>query len=167
VTTYNARTRSVYLPTTTGGWYDFWTGTAAAGGQTVQAAAPFDAIPVYVRAGSIVPLGPELQYAAEKPADPIVVYIYAGADGSFTLYEDQGLTYDYQQGAFSEIPMRWTDATRTLTIDARQGSFSGMLPSRTFELVLVSPTKSVGFSFTPTADRSITYGGTALDVILN
>jgi alpha-D-xyloside xylohydrolase len=167
VTTYNARTRSVYLPTTTGGWYDFWTGTAAAGGRTVQAAAPFDAIPVYVRAGSIVPIGPELQYVAEKPADSIVLYIYAGADGSFTLYEDQGLTYDYQQGAFSEIPMRWTDATRTLTIDARQGSFSGMLPSRTFELVLVAPSKSVGFSFTPTADRSITYSGTALDVVLN
>jgi alpha-D-xyloside xylohydrolase len=167
VTTYNARTRSVYLPTAAGGWYDFWTGTAAAGGQTVQAAAPFDAIPVYVRAGSIVPLGPELQYAAEKSADPIVLYIYAGVDGSFTLYEDQGLTYDYQQGAFSEIPMRWTDSTRTLTIDARQGSFSGMLPSRTFQLVLVSPTKSVGFSFSPTADRSVTYSGTALDVVLN
>jgi alpha-D-xyloside xylohydrolase len=85
VTTYKATTRSVYLPSTTGGWYLFWTGAAAAGGATVNAPAPFDAMPVYVRAGSIVPLGPELQYTGEKPADPITLYIYAGADGSFTL----------------------------------------------------------------------------------
>jgi alpha-D-xyloside xylohydrolase len=167
VTAYNARTRSVYLPNTAGGWYDFWTGTAAAGGRTVQAAAAFDAIPVYVRAGSIVPLGPELQYTGEKPADPIVLYVYSGADGAFTLYEDQGLTYDYEGGAFSEMPMRWTEATRTLSLGARQGSFSGMLASRTFQIILVSPSKAAGFSFTPTADRSITYTGAAMDVVLN
>ncbi|MBN2574009.1 MAG: DUF5110 domain-containing protein [Deltaproteobacteria bacterium] len=164
VTTYNARTRSVYLPSAAGLWYDFWSGKAASGGQTVQAAAPFDAIPVYVRAGAIVPIGPELQYAAEKPADPITLYVYAGADGEFTLYEDQGLTYDYQKGAFAEIPLRWSDATGTLSLGARQGSFSGMLSSRTFEIVLVSSSKAVGFSFTPTADRSVTYTGAALEV---
>ena len=167
VTTYNARMRSVYLPNAAGGWYDFWTGTAAAGARTVQAAAPFDAIPVYVRAGSIVPIGPDLQYTGEKAADPIALYVYAGADGAFTLYEDQGLTNDYQSGAFSEIPLRWTESTRTLSIGARQGTFTGMLASRTFQIILVSPTKAVGFSFTPTADRSVTYTGAAMDLVLN
>ena len=167
VTAYNARTRSVYLPNAAGGWYDFWTGTAAAGGRTVQAAAAFDAIPVHIRAGSIVPIGPELQYTGEKPADPIVLYVYSGADGAFTLYEDQGLTYDYEGGAFAEIPIRWTESTRTLSLGARQGSFSGMLASRTFQIILVSPSKAVGFSFTPTADRSVTYTGAATDIVLN
>jgi alpha-D-xyloside xylohydrolase len=167
VTTYNARTRSVYLPKADGGWYDFWTGKAATGGQTVQAQAAFDSIPVYLRAGSIVPVGPELQYVAEKPADPITLYVYAGADGAFTLYEDQGLTFDYKQGAFAEIPIKWTDATRTLSLGARQGTFTGMLASRTFEVILVSSSKAVGFSFTPTADKSVTYTGAAQDITLN
>jgi alpha-D-xyloside xylohydrolase len=167
VTTYNARNRSVYLPGAGGGWYDFWTGKAAAGAQTVQADAPFDSIPVYVRAGSIVPVGPELQYVAEKPADPLTLYVYAGADGAFTLYEDQGLTYDYQGGAFSEIPLRWTEATHTLSLGARQGSFTGMLASRTVQVILVTAAKATGFSFTPTADRSVTYTGAAMDVVLD
>jgi alpha-D-xyloside xylohydrolase len=167
VTTYNARTRSVYLPTASGGWYDFWTGKAATGGQTVQAQAAFDSIPVYVRAGSIVPIGPDLQYAAEKPADPITLYLYAGADGDFTLYEDQGLTYDYEKGQFSEIGLHWSDASKTLSIGARQGSFTGMLASRTFQVVLVSPAKAVGYSATPTADKTVTYTGAAQDVALN
>jgi alpha-D-xyloside xylohydrolase len=164
VTTYNARTRPVYLPKTAGGWYDFWTGAVAVGGQTVQASAPFDAIPVYVRAGSIVPVGPELQYVAEKPADPITLHVYAGADGAFTLYEDQGLTYDYRKGELSEIPLRWTEATRTLSIGARQGAFPGMLTTRTFQVIVVSASKAVGFSFTPTADKSVSYTGSAQEV---
>jgi alpha-D-xyloside xylohydrolase len=167
VTTYNARTRSVYLPKVDGGWYDFWTGKTMAGGQSVQADAPFDSIPVYLRAGSIVPIGPELQYVAEKPADPITIYVYAGADGAFTLYEDQGLTYDYQQGAFSEIPIEWNDATRTLSIGARQGSFTGMLSSRTFEVIVVSSSNAVGFSFSPTADKTVAYTGSAQEVTLD
>jgi alpha-D-xyloside xylohydrolase len=142
-------------------------GKGSGGRQTVQADAAFDSIPVYVRAGSIVPIGPELQYAAEKAADPITLYVYAGADGAFTLYEDQGLTYDYQQGAFSEIPLRWTDSTHTLSIGARQGTFSGILSSRSFQVVLVSATKAVGFSFTPTADKTVTYTGAAQDVTFN
>ena len=167
VTTYKATSRSVYLPTASGGWYDFWTGKAATGGQTVQADAAFDSMPLYIRAGSIVPVGPELQYAAEKAADPITFYVYAGADGAFTLYEDQGLTYDYQQGAFSEIPLKWSDSTHTLTIGARQGTFTGMMSSRSFQVVLVSATKAVGFSFTPTADKTVTYTGAAQDVTVN
>jgi alpha-D-xyloside xylohydrolase len=166
VTTYQARTRSVYLPTATGGWYDFWTGTAAAGGKTVTADAPLDAMPVHVRAGSIVPFGPELMYTSEKAADPITLFVYAGADGAFTLYEDDGKTFGYEKGEFSKIPLTWTDATKTLSIGARTGSFTGMLQSRTFQVVLVSASKAVGFTFTPTADKTVTYDGTAQSVVL-
>jgi alpha-D-xyloside xylohydrolase len=167
VSSYGARTRTVYLPGTLGGWYDFWTGAAVAGGQTIEAPAPFDSIPLFLRAGSIVPVGPELQYAAEKPADPLTLYIYSGADGAFTLYEDQGLSNDYLQGAFTEIPLHWTESTRTLSIGARQGAFAGMLEARTFQLVMVSASKPNGFTFTPTADVSVAYTGAPLEIVLD
>jgi alpha-D-xyloside xylohydrolase len=165
ITTYNARTRSVYLPTAAG-WYDFWTGVRSAGGASITAAAAFDSLPVHVRAGSIIPIGPDLQYTGEKPADPITLYVYAGADGAFTLYEDQGLTYDYEKGDFSTILLRWNDATQTLSIGARSGRFTGMLQSRTFQVVRVSVSKAVGFSAAPTPDKVLTYTGAALDVPL-
>ncbi len=165
VTTYQARSRSVYLPQSSG-WYDFWTGASFAGGQTIDAPAPYDAIPLYVKAGSIIPTGPELQHTAEKPADPITLRVYAGANGAFTLYEDDGLTYSYEKGAFSEIPIIWDDANKTLTIGKRQGSFHGMLNERTFNVVLVSKEKSTGFSFTPKADRIIHYNGDAVELTL-
>jgi alpha-D-xyloside xylohydrolase len=165
VTQYKARTRSVYLPQTTG-WYDFWTGKAVQPGTRIEAAAPYDAIPLFVRAGSIVPFGPELQYIAEKPSDPNTLYVYAGADGSFTLYEDQGLTYDYEKGAFSEIPVEWNDATQTLKIGERKGSFEGMLLRRKFEIVLVSKDAPVGFSFAPKPVRTVEYEGAAVSLKL-
>jgi alpha-D-xyloside xylohydrolase len=105
-------------------------------------------------------------YTGEKPADPIVLWIYAGADGAFTLYEDDGLTYGYEKGASARIPLRWNDATQTLTIGKRQGSFPGMPKQRTFDVVLVSKAKPVGFSFTPKADKTLRYAGTAVDVKL-
>jgi len=160
VTTYQAQSRTVHLPA--GGWYDFWTGAAVAGGQSLEARAPLDEIPVHVRAGSIVPFGPELSYMGEKPADPIVLYVYAGADGAFTLYEDDGLTYGYERGELSRIPIAWDDATRTLTVGQREGSFPGMLAQRTFQIVRVSPATAVGFSFTPAAERTLTYAGEAV-----
>jgi alpha-D-xyloside xylohydrolase len=160
VTTYQAQSRSVYLPA--GGWYDFWTGAPVAGGQTLEAPAPLDAIPVHVRAGAIVPFGPELTYTGERPADPIVLYVYTGADGAFTLYEDDGLTYGYERGELSRIPITWNDGARTLTVGAREGSFPGMLSERAFEVVLVSEATPVGFSFTPSAQRSLTYVGETL-----
>jgi alpha-D-xyloside xylohydrolase len=165
VTTYKARSRSVYLPRAAG-WYDFWSGASAAGEKAIDVAAPYDSIPVHVRAGSIVPTGPEIMYTGEKPADPIVLWIYAGADGAFTLYEDDGLTYGYEKGASARIPLRWNDATQTLTIGKRQGSFPGMPKQRTFDVVLVSKAKPVGFSFTPKADKTLRYAGTAVDVKL-
>jgi alpha-D-xyloside xylohydrolase len=165
VTTYKARSRPVYLPQAAG-WYDFWTGASRAGGQTIDASAPYDAPPLYVKAGSIIPIGPELQYTAEKAADPIALWVYAGADGSFTLYEDDGLTYGYEKGAFARIPIRWNDASKTLTIGKRQGSFPGMLKERTFNVVLVSKDKPVSFSFTSRVDRTVRYSGSAVELRL-
>ena len=104
VTTYQARSRDVYLPQTPGGWYDFWTGTAVPGEHVINALAPYDAMPLFIKAGSIIPTGPDIQYVGEKPADPITFWIYAGADGAFTLYEDDGLTYGYEKGAFAGYP---------------------------------------------------------------
>ncbi len=165
VTSYKARSRPVYLPAGAG-WYDFWTGAAAAGGTTITAPAPYDAIPIHVRAGSIVPFGPELQWTGAKPADPITLFVYAGSDGAFTLYEDDGVSYAYEKGACARIPMRWDEAARTLTIGAREGSFPGMLAERTFDLVLVSKAKPVGFSFEPPAERRLRYRGEAVSVRL-
>ena len=157
VTTYQARNRTVYLPQTAGGWYDFWSGESFAGAQTIDAPAPYDAIPIFVRAGSIVPFGPDIQYTGEKPADPLTFYIYTGADGDFALYEDDGLTYKYERGAFAKIPLHWDDASRTLTIGKCQGSFDGMLEQRTFQFVVISKDAPVSFSFTPKVDRVVTY----------
>jgi alpha-D-xyloside xylohydrolase len=137
VTAYRARSREVYLPAGAK-WYDFWTGESFGGGQAVTAAAPYDAIPIFVRAGSIVPLGPELQYTAEKPADPISLYVYPGADGEFSLYEDDGLTNAWEKGEFSLIPFHWNDHSKILTIGKRQGSFASMLRGRVFEAFFVS-----------------------------
>jgi alpha-D-xyloside xylohydrolase len=163
VTSYQARSRSVYLPQNAS-WYDFWTGKMLAGGQTIEAPAPFESMPLYVKAGAIIPIGPELQYTSEKPADPITLYVYAGADGAFTIYEDEGLNYNYEDGKFTRIPLQWNNATRTLTIGKRQGSFAGMLNERTFEVVLVSKSKPIGFSFTPRVDRTLHYRGDEIKV---
>jgi alpha-D-xyloside xylohydrolase len=165
VTSYKARSRSLYLPAAPG-WYDLWTGAAAAAGKTIDAPAPYDVMPVHVKAGSIVPTGPEIMYTDEKPADPIVLWVYAGADGEFTLYEDDGLTYGYEKGALARIPIRWTDATRTLTIGKREGAFPGMQKQRTFEVVVVSKDKPVGFSFAPKADKTTRYDGAAVELKL-
>ncbi len=165
VTAYKVRERTVYLPPKAGGWYDFWTGAGALAGPK-QHAAPFDAIPVHVRAGSIVPFGPELQYTDDKPADPITLFVYAGRDGAFELYEDDGVSNDYEKGASATIPIRWQDSTRTLTIGKRQGSFAGMLGRRTFQVVVVSRQRPVPFSFSPTPDKIVTYAGEAVSVKL-
>ena len=164
VTAYKARTRSVYLPQTAGGWYEFWSGAAQAGGATVDAAAPYDSMPLFVKAGSIVPTGPVQQYVGEKPADNLTVYVYAGADGAFTLYEDEGVNYNYEKGAFAQIPLSWNDATRTLTIGKRQGTFAGMLGERTFNVIFVSKEKGAGFAFDAKGERSVKYTGEAVEV---
>ena len=134
---YKARSRSVYFPM--GGWYDFYTGKYMVGGKRFTVDAPYERMPLYVRAGSIVPFGPAIEYTGEKQADKIVFVIYAGADAHFTLYEDDGLTYGYEKGACSTIDFSWKDDTRILTISPRKGSFPGMLKERMFCLTVVDP----------------------------
>jgi alpha-D-xyloside xylohydrolase len=124
ITHYKARSRQVYLPA--GTWYDLWTGKAMKPG-VQEVAAPLDRMPLFVKAGAILPIGPDLQYISEKPQDPITLYVYPGADGDFTLYEDDGTTYGYEKGKYSEIPIHWDDATKTLTTGSRSGSFEGMV----------------------------------------
>jgi alpha-D-xyloside xylohydrolase len=166
VTEYQATRRSVYLPATAGGWYDFFSGAALTGGERVETPVALDSIPVHVRAGSIVPFGPELAYTDEKSADPIVLWVYGGADGSFELYEDDGSSYAYETGAFSRILFRWNDARRTLSVGPREGTFPGMLRERTFQVVRVANDKALGFSFTPIAAATLTYSGNAIEVVV-
>ncbi|MBN2013520.1 DUF5110 domain-containing protein [candidate division KSB1 bacterium] len=152
------QTRQVYLPTDNQ-WFDFWTGTSSAGGQTIVADAPIEIIPLQVKAGSILPLGPFVQYAAEKPADPLELRIYPGADGTFTLYEDENDTYDYENGVYATIDFSWNDQQRELTIHERKGTFPGMLYKRTFNIVLVSEHHGTGIEITTEPDTSVVYDG--------
>ncbi|MBP7887332.1 MAG: DUF5110 domain-containing protein [Candidatus Marinimicrobia bacterium] len=159
------QTRNVYLPAGTQ-WIDFWTGTTYSGGQTIVADAPIDKIPLLIKAGSIVPMGPFLQYSTEKPADPLEVRIYRGADGSFTLYEDENDNYNYEKGAYSTINFYWDDTKNELTIGERNGSFPGMLMERQFQIVLVSPNHGIGIEITPRPDKIIKYRGEAQTIRL-
>ena len=158
VTREGATSRSVYLPGQNA-WYDFWTGKREAGGRRVEAAAPIQTMPLYVRAGAIVPLGPVVQYVAEKPADPIEVRVYRGADGEFTLYEDEGDNYNYEKGAHATVLLTWNEAAGTLTIGARKGKFPGMLKERTFRVVFVGEGHGVGGGETERADQVVGYTG--------
>jgi alpha-D-xyloside xylohydrolase len=130
------QSREVYLPSGAN-WIDFWTGKSYAGGLSLSAAAPIDKLPIFVRAGAIVPTGPLMQYVDEKPTDPLTVRIYPGANGSFDLYEDEGMNNNYRRGTHAIIPMAWDDRQQTLTIGTRTGSFPGMLKMRTIEAVVV------------------------------
>jgi len=160
VTTYKARSRSVYLPAGTA-WYDFWTGKRFDGGQAITADAPFDRLPLFMRAGSIVPVGPDQQYIGEKPGAPVTLYVYAGANGRFSLYEDNGRSYGYERGEFARIPIAWDDASGTLTVGARAGSYPGMPSSRTFNVILITPRSPSGYGAGTTA-TPIAYSGAAI-----
>jgi len=165
---YKERSREVYLPNSGSSstpWYNLWTGQAAAAGH-IAADAPYDQIPVFVRAGSILPLGPDVQYIGEKPDAPITLHVFEGANGAFTLYEDQGTTFDYEKGAFSEIPIAWNEATKTLTIGTRKGTFTEMPQHRTFEIVITSRTTPTAFSLTPTPIKTVDYNGTSISIKL-
>lgn len=165
VTAYKARTRSVYLPKGTA-WYDFWTGTKLTGGRTVRAAAPLHRMPLYVKAGSILPMGPFMQYASHKPADPLELRIYRGADGRFTLYEDEGDTYNYEKGAYATIEFVWNDRRNTLTIGKRRGRFPGMLHKRIVRLVPVGPKRGVGVEVSGMAGVEVEYAGEEIEAVL-
>jgi alpha-D-xyloside xylohydrolase len=152
------KTRSVYLPEGQQ-WIDFWTGETLSGGRTIKADAPVDKIPLLVRAGSIIPMGPFVQYATEKPADPVELRVYPGADGSFILYEDENDNTNYEKGVYATIRFLWDDAKRELTIEDRKGSFPGMLKKRTFNVVIVRKGLGIGIETTDQPDRKVSYDG--------
>lgn len=137
------KTQSVYLPEGSK-WFDFWTGEVFNGGRTVNKEVPIDIIPLYVRAGSIIPFGPKVQYSTEKRWDNLEIRIYPGADGEFVLYEDENDNYNYEKGIYSTIKFAWNDLTKTLTINDREGYFPNMLKSRKFRLVIVDNGNGVG-----------------------
>jgi alpha-D-xyloside xylohydrolase len=164
VTAVGATSRQIYLPS--GVWNDFWTGDRMVGGHLVNAAAPLDKIPLHIRGGSIIPMGPMIQFAMAAD-DPMELRVYPGADGSFTFYEDEGEGYGYEAGAYATIPITWNDAERTLTLGARTGSFPGMRSRRTFNVVLVSPGYGTGVELSTSYQASVSYDGTARVVPLD
>lgn len=159
VSTYGARSRKVYLPAATG-WYDFYTGAYTPGGQHVEAGAPLDRMPIYVREGSILPAGPELQYSDEKITDPLTLYVFTGKDATFSYYEDEGTNYGYEQGQYARIPLSYSESTHTLTIGERQGSYPGMQVNRTIQVVWISKDRPAGVALQTAANaQTLTYQG--------
>lgn len=160
---YKARSRSVYFPE--GGWYDFYTGKFIQGGNRSTVDAPYERMPLYVKAGSIVPMGPAMQWSDEKPADDILLAVYAGKDATFNLYEDENVNYNYEKGKFANIPISWNEATRTLTIGEREGEFDGMLKTRKFRILVTDPQHPNAYD--PDAPgKVVEYNGTAVSVNL-
>ena len=161
---YQKYSRNVYLPKQKG-WYDFYTGKHYAGGQTIVADAPFDKIPVFVPEGSILPVGPEMEWSDQKKAELIDLYVYAGKDGSYTLYEDEGTNYNYEKGKYAMIDFKYNDAQKTVTIAARKGAFDGMLQKRRFNIVLVSDNNQQGISLAKAPKgKMVKYAGKAVTV---
>lgn len=160
---FKARQREVYLPASTG-WYDFYTGKYYDGGQVLTAQASLDKIPVYVKAGSILPTGPEIQYTSEKKVDPLTLYVFTGKDATFALYEDAGTNYDYEKGQHASIPFNYKESTKTLTIGKRDGSFTGMQASRTINIVWVKQDQPVGVGLTAQPHQVINYVGELIEV---
>jgi alpha-D-xyloside xylohydrolase len=161
----DATHRSLYLPTAPV-WYDFWTGARVQGGKDVDANAPLDRIPLYVRGGSIIPMGPEVEYAMEKLAGPIELRVYTGADASFNLYQDEGDNYDYEHGTQAVIPLTWNEAKKTLTIGDRSGNFPGMPAKLEFKIVRVSAGKGVGERVDAAPDKVVQYSGKAISIVV-
>ena len=158
-------TREVYLPEGTD-WFDFWTGKKNHGGQKIDADASFETMPLFVRAGSIVPMGPFIQYSTEK-SDPIEIRIYPGANAEFTLYEDQNDGYEYEKGLYSTIEFRWNESMHTLTIGKRRGDFPGMAKTRTFRIVVVAPDHGTGVAATTNVDKVEKYDGAEIGMVLH
>jgi alpha-D-xyloside xylohydrolase len=159
------RTRELYLPIGAD-WYDFWTGEKYTGGQTVKKETPIDIIPLFVKAGSIIPFGPEVQFATEKKWDNLEIRVYEGANGEFTLYEDENDNYNYEKGAYSTITFTWNDSKKTLTINDRKGSFPGMLPERKFNIIKVTSGNGTGMDAFQKYNTVVDYKGTKVMVKL-
>jgi alpha-D-xyloside xylohydrolase len=157
VTTQGATSRKVYLPKAT--WYDFWTGAKVDGEKRIEADAPLAKLPLYVRAGSVVPMGPTMEWSTEKPADPIEIRVYPGADGDFAFYEDENDNYDYAKGQHATIKLHWDDAAKTLAFGAREGSFPGMAEEHTFNVVVVGEGRGIGIGDSIAQARGVIYKG--------
>lgn len=164
VTGHNAASRSVYLPQGAL-WYNFWTGKQLKGGQTLQAAAPIETMPLYVKAGSIVPMGPNVEYATQNPGGAIELRIYPGANGEFKFYEDENDNYNYEKGLSSTFIFKWDDRLHKLSISGRKGSFPGMIKNRTFDIVVVGKDHGINTVVTK-ADKTVSYKGKAMVVSL-
>ena len=167
VTTQGATSRAVYLPTDTPPsitWYNFWNGKQEPAGTRTTADAPIENIPLFIRSGSIIPMGPLVQYVNEKPDAAIELRIYRGADAAFTLYEDDGHSYAYEKGAHAAIPLRWNESTQTLTIGDRIGQFPQMIKNRTFNIVFVTDNHGIGFAPVEKPDATVAYIGQSLNV---
>jgi len=162
VTEPAATSRRVYLPQSM--WYDFWNGATVDGEREITAESPLEKLPLYIRAGSIIPLGPDIEWSTQKAADPIELRVYRGADGDFTLYEDENDNYDYEKDIHATIPFHWDEARKTLTIGDRQGTFPGMLASRTFRVIFVSENHGVGVAPSDLVDKVVQYSGTQITV---
>ncbi len=162
---YKARNRSVYFPKQSG-WYDLYSGEYINGGQSLIVDAPYERIPVYVREGSIIPFGPEIQYTDEKPAELINLYIYAGKDGQFQLYEDEGVNYNYEKGKFTTIDITYDDASKTVSFGKRNGSFKGMLKNRRFNVVLITKDQPRELNMENPEGKMVEYKGKAISVSL-
>lgn len=163
---YQKYSRNVYLPKQKG-WYDFYTGKHYAGGQTIVADAPYEKIPVFLPEGAILPVGPEMEWCGQKKAELIDLYVYAGKDGEFTIYEDEGTNYNYEKGKFATIDIKYNDAQKTLTFGARKGSFDGMLLKRRFNVVLVGTTREQGVSLAKAPKgKMVKYAGKSVTVKL-
>lgn len=163
---YQKYSREVYLPKQKG-WYDFYTGAYHAGGQTIVADAPYDKIPVFIPEGAILPIGPEMQWSDEKKPELIDLYVYAGKDGSYTLYEDEGTNYNYEKGKYAVIDFKYDDARKQVTIGARKGSFDGMLQKRRFNIILVDQKEQQGVNLAKSPKgKVVKYAGQAMTVKL-
>ena len=158
------KSRKLYLPKGTI-WYDFWTGEKYEGGKYIEKEVPIDIIPLFVKTGSIVPFGPKVQYATEKKWDNLEIRIYEGADGEFTLYEDENDGYNYEKGMYSTIEFKWINATRTLKIGERKGMFSGMLNNRNFQIIIVSKDHGTGTEEIEHKEREVKYTGKEMEVV--
>ena len=154
--------RDVYLPKATD-WYDFWTGKRIKGGQIIKAEAPLDKIPLFIKAGSIIPMGPIIQYTGEKTADTLEIRVYKGADGRFDLYEDEGDNYNYEKGKYTVISFKWNDKQQSLTIGDRQGNYPGSLTNRVFNVVFVTEVEGVGITIS-TSRKTVPYYGKKIEI---
>jgi len=159
------KSQKCYLPQNTD-WFDFWTGEKFTGGQTIERPVKLQNIPLFVRAGSIIPFGQFLQFATEKAADPLEIRIYPGFDGSFTLYEDEGENYNYENGKYSTIEFNWSDVDKTLVIADRNGEYEGMPGKRTFNIILVQPSFGVGIDASGSFNKTVTYSGKEIKIKL-